>query len=92
MFGAWRETSACLSISQSSIENILIPSFKTLGLDPKDIKHIFITHGHDDHDGGAQYLRDTYNPHVYMTAEDYDLPRGKNVSPSGDQSRRAIRF
>jgi metallo-beta-lactamase class B len=67
--------------NKGNIENILIPSFKTLGLDPKDIKHIFITHGHGDHDGGAQYLRDTYGPHVYMTAEDYDLPRGKNVSP-----------
>jgi metallo-beta-lactamase class B len=67
--------------NKGNIQDILVPSFKTLGFDPKDIKHIFITHGHGDHDGGAQYLHDTYGPHVYMSAEDYDLPRGKNVSP-----------
>ncbi len=67
--------------NKANIQNILIPSFKTLGLDPKDIKHIFITHGHGDHDGGAQYLRDTYGAHVYLSDEDYALPRNKNNSP-----------
>jgi metallo-beta-lactamase class B len=45
---------------------------KKLGLNPADIKDIFITHGHGDHFGGAKYLQELYNPHVYMSAADWD--------------------
>lgn len=44
---------------------------RKLGLDPRQIKYVIITHAHDDHSGGAQYLVSTYNPRVIMTATDW---------------------
>ena len=35
-----------------------------LGLNPRDIKFIIITHGHADHSGGATYLHDTYGAYA----------------------------
>ena len=43
---------------------IIIGGYKKLGLDPAQMKYIVLTHGHDDHFGGAKYLVDTYHPHV----------------------------
>ena len=67
--------------NKGNIENVFIPSFKKLGLDPKDIKYILVTHGHGDHYGGSQYLRDLYGPHIYMADVDYALPPPKGSSP-----------
>jgi metallo-beta-lactamase class B len=43
-----------------------------VGLDPKNIKYIVLTHGHADHYGGAKYLQDKYHAHVLMSAIDWD--------------------
>ena len=50
-----------------------VAGYKKLGLDPAQIKYIVLTHGHDDHFGGAKYLQDTYHPHVLMSATDWDM-------------------
>jgi metallo-beta-lactamase class B len=40
-----------------------------LGLDPKQIKYIVITHEHGDHYGGARYLKEQYpNAHLMASA------------------------
>ena len=46
---------------------------RKLGLDPKTIKYVVITHGHGDHSGGAKYLQDTFSPHLILGAKDWDL-------------------
>lgn len=71
---------------QNDVETVLLPGMKTLGLDPADIKHVIITHGHADHFGGAKYLQDHYGTHVWMTAADLDLierpaPAGRGGAP-----------
>lgn len=38
-----------------------------LGLDPKDIKYLIISHGHGDHYGGQEYLVNKYHPKVVMS-------------------------
>lgn len=43
-----------------------------LDLNPNEIKYIIVTHGHGDHYGGAQYLKDKYNCKVLMTEVDMD--------------------
>lgn len=53
--------------SKSYIEGGL----QKLGLDPKDIKYLIITHAHGDHYGGQQYLVDTYKPKVIMSEQDW---------------------
>jgi metallo-beta-lactamase class B len=44
-----------------------------LGLNPKDIKYVIVSHAHSDHIGGAKLLQDRFNAHVLMSAADWDL-------------------
>ena len=61
--------------------NILEPDMKKLGLDPADIKVVFVSHGHGDHFGGAKYLQDTYGAKVYLHED--DLETMANGRPGG---------
>jgi len=54
-------------------ERIIVGGYKKLGLDPAQMKYIILTHGHDDHFGGAKYLQDKYHPRVLMSAPDWDM-------------------
>jgi metallo-beta-lactamase class B len=54
-------------------QRIIIGGYKELGLDPAQMKYLVLTHGHDDHYGGAKYLQDTYHPHVLMSTPDWDM-------------------
>jgi metallo-beta-lactamase class B len=49
-----------------------------LGLDPKQIKYLIITHAHGDHYGGQQYLVDTYKPRVVMSEADWQVLEDPN--------------
>ena len=51
---------------------IIVPGLVSMGLDPKEIKYLILTHSHSDHYGGAQYLKDTYNLKVIASAADWD--------------------
>ena len=44
---------------------------KKVGLDPKQIKYVIVSHAHTDHYLGARYLQDTYHPHVIMSEADW---------------------
>jgi metallo-beta-lactamase class B len=44
-----------------------------LGLDPRQIKYILITHGHGDHYGGATYLARKYGAHVVASGDDWTM-------------------
>jgi metallo-beta-lactamase class B len=48
-----------------------------LGLDPRQIKYIVVTHGHGDHYGGAGYLVGKYHPHVIASEADWNMMHGK---------------
>ena len=69
-------------------QKIILAGYKKLGLDPKQMKYIILTHGHVDHFGGAKYLQDTYHPHVLMAAADWDMlakiPAGAVPPPKRD--------
>ena len=50
------------------IENNL----KDLGINPKEINNIFITHTHTDHIAGLKVFLKKYQPTVYLTSKMYD--------------------
>ncbi|WP_406411865.1 MBL fold metallo-hydrolase [Streptomyces sp. NBC_01614] len=59
--------------SPADAESVLVPGLRELGADPATIKYVVVTHGHDDHFGGAQYLADRYGARVLMAPADWDL-------------------
>ena len=55
-------------------QRLIVDAFKTVGLDPNDIKYIIISHGHGDHYGGAQYFQEHYpKARMIMSRADYFL-------------------
>jgi metallo-beta-lactamase class B len=46
---------------------------RKVGLDPKDIKYLIVTHAHGDHYGGANYLVQKYRPRVVMSESDWKM-------------------
>jgi len=48
-----------------------------LGLDPRQIKYIVVTHGHGDHYGGAPYLAQKYRARVVMSDADWTMTETK---------------
>lgn len=57
-----------------------------LGLDPSELKYIIVTHGHGDHYGGANYLRNKYGASVVMTEVDTDLMYTLNTGANSARS------
>jgi metallo-beta-lactamase class B len=57
--------------STDDVKTVLEPGFKQLGLAPKDIRDVVVTHGHFDHFGGAAYLQKTYGAHILLSAADW---------------------
>ena len=47
-----------------------IDSIHRLGFDPKDIKHLFLTHGHFDHIGGVRVIQEISHCKTYMPPDD----------------------
>lgn len=53
--------------------DILVPNMVKLGLDPKRIRYVIVTHGHGDHWGGAKYLQDAFGARVVLSAADWAM-------------------
>lgn len=56
-----------------SVEDEVANGLTKLGLDPKNIKYVLVSHGHIDHVGGARFLQDRFGARVIMGKEDWDL-------------------
>lgn len=54
-------------------KEVLVPGLIRLGLKPKDIKYLVVTHGHFDHIGGAKFIQDTFSPRVLMGRGDWNM-------------------
>ncbi|MDA1234174.1 MAG: MBL fold metallo-hydrolase [Acidobacteria bacterium] len=53
-------------------EELIVEGLRKVGLDPKDIKYVVISHAHGDHIGGAEILQAKYNAQVVMGGPDWD--------------------
>lgn len=64
----------------------IIDGLQELGLDPSQIKYILITHGHGDHYGGAQFLKDKYHAKILMSATDFKFMNSLSTGANGPRS------
>jgi len=70
-------------------EELVIGGMQKVGLDPKNIKYVLISHAHGDHIGGAEVLQTRYGARVVMGGPDWDLVakypnRYKTMAPKRD--------
>ena len=70
-------------------EELIVGGMKKLGLDPKNIKYLLVSHAHGDHIGGAAMIQSRYHPRVVMGGPDWDTVekhpnRYKTMSPKRD--------
>ena len=70
-------------------EDLVIGGMKKLGLDPKNIKYVLISHAHGDHIGGAEMLQSRYGVRVVMGGPDWEWVekypnRYKTMAPKRD--------
>jgi len=73
-----------------AIEPEMIEGLTTLGLDPRDIKYVLISHAHGDHDQGAALLQSRYGAKVVMGAADWDATLQRAASAPGGVPKRDI--
>jgi metallo-beta-lactamase class B len=55
-----------------AVEPEIVEGLTRLGLDPRNIKYVLISHAHGDHDQGAALLQSRYGAKVVMGAADWD--------------------
>ncbi len=56
-----------------SVKDLIVDAMPKVGLDPKQIKYVVVTHGHGDHSAGVKYLQDTFGARVLMSEADWKL-------------------
>ena len=59
--------------SEAEARDYIVPGLVKLGLDPKTIKYVIVTHGHVDHAGGAEYFQRTYGAKVALSKQDWTI-------------------
>ena len=70
-------------------DELVIGGMQKVGLDPKNIKYLLISHAHGDHIGGAEMVQTRYKARVVMAGPDWDLVekypnRYKTMAPKRD--------
>lgn len=52
--------------------DVIVGGLVKLGLNPRDIRYVLLTHEHLDHYGGANYLREQFHPRFAMSQAAWD--------------------
>ena len=68
----------------------IIDGLTTLGLDPREIKYVLISHAHGDHDQGAAELQRRYGARVVMGAADWEATLQRPPTAAGGVPKRNI--
>jgi metallo-beta-lactamase class B len=72
-----------------SVEAEIVDGIRKLGMDPRDIKYVLISHGHGDHNGGAKILQDL-GARIIMGGPDWDLMLNGTPLPGGNPKRDMV--
>lgn len=65
---------------------LILDGMKKLNLDPHEVKYIIVTHGHGDHYGGAQFIKDNCKAKIIMSETDYNFMNTNNSGANGPRS------
>jgi metallo-beta-lactamase class B len=68
----------------------IIAGLTSLGLDPREIKYVLISHAHGDHDQGAAELQKRYGAKVVMGAADWEATLQRPATAAGGVPTRDI--
>ena len=68
----------------------IIEGLTKLGLNPRDIKYVIISHAHGDHDQGAAELQKRYGAKVVMGAPDWEATLKRPATAAGGVPTRDI--
>ena len=68
----------------------IINGLTTLGLDPKQIKYVLISHAHGDHDQGAGELQKRFGAKVVMGAADWESTLQRPATAAGGVPTRDL--
>jgi metallo-beta-lactamase class B len=68
----------------------IINGLTTLGLDPRQIKYVVISHAHGDHDQGAAELQKRYGAKVVMGAPDWEATLQRPATAAGGVPTRDV--
>ena len=73
-----------------AIEPEIVDGLTALGLDPRTIKYVLISHAHGDHDQGAALLQSRYGAKVVMGAADWDATLQRPATAAGGVPKRDV--
>jgi metallo-beta-lactamase class B len=68
----------------------IIDGLTTLGLDPRQIKYVLISHAHGDHDQGAAELQKRFGAKVVMGAPDWESTLQRPATAAGGVPTRDV--
>jgi metallo-beta-lactamase class B len=73
-----------------AIEPEIVEGLTKVGLNPRDVKYVIISHAHGDHDQGAALLQSRYGAKVVMGAADWDATLQRSASAPGGVPKRDV--
>jgi metallo-beta-lactamase class B len=68
----------------------IVNGLSTLGLNPRDIKYVVISHAHGDHDQGAAELQKRFGAKVVMGAPDWESTLKRPATAAGGVPTRDV--
>ena len=71
-----------------AIEPEIVEGLTKLGLNPRDVKYVILSHAHGDHDEGVALLQRRYGAHVIMGGPDWDATLKRDASYAGGVPKR----
>jgi len=73
-----------------AVEPEIVDGLTKLGLDPRNIKYVLISHAHGDHDQGAALLQSRFGAKIVMGAADWDATLQRPATAAGGVPKRDI--
>lgn len=78
------------SLYDYAVEPQMVEGLTRLGLNPRDVKYMLISHAHGDHDQGAALFQSRYGTRIVMGAADWETTLARPATAPGGVPRRDI--